>query len=117
MPDFAYTTVPAKIPQLLAKIRDVGVPQKATANWLKTVGFTSSNDSSLIPVLGQINFVDSSNVPTSGWHNYRGLKHAEVLANSIKKGYSNLFDIYADANSRTQSEVASVFTNASTAGR
>jgi len=48
MADFTYTTVPGKIKQLLAKIREVGVPQKVTVQWLKTVGFKSSNDASLI---------------------------------------------------------------------
>jgi hypothetical protein len=64
MADFTYTTVPGKIKQLLTKIREVGVPQKVTVQWLKTVGFKSSNDTSLIGVLKFIGFIDASGVPT-----------------------------------------------------
>ena len=117
MPDFAYTTVPGKIPTLFLKIRDVGIPSKVSANWLKIVGFTSSNDSSLLTVLKQIGFIDGSSAPTSAWNEYRSAKHAEVLARQIKQGYASLFEVYADANSRTQAEVENVFMSKSTAGK
>lgn len=71
MADFTYTTVPGKIKALLAKIREMGVPQKVTVQWLKTVGFKSSNDASLIGVLKFIGLTDSSGVPTSKWTQYR----------------------------------------------
>lgn len=48
MNDVVYTTVPGKIPELLSKIKQTGVPPKVTNAWLKTIGFTSSNDGSLI---------------------------------------------------------------------
>ena len=54
MTDFAYTTVPGKIKHLLAKIREVGVPTKASTRWLKSIGFTSSNDSGLLSVLNSL---------------------------------------------------------------
>jgi len=60
VPDFTYTTVPGKIKPLLAKIREVGIPSKAASQWLKTIGFTSSNDASLLGVLKLIGLVDSS---------------------------------------------------------
>ncbi len=51
MGDFVYTTVPGKIKPLLTKIRDVGIPAKVGSEWLKVIGYTSSNDRSLIGVL------------------------------------------------------------------
>jgi hypothetical protein len=36
---------------LLDKIRTVGVPPKVSGSWLKSIGFTSSNDATLIGVL------------------------------------------------------------------
>jgi hypothetical protein len=41
MAEFVYTTVPGKIKPLLTKIREVGVPSKATVQWLKSIGFKS----------------------------------------------------------------------------
>src|SRR5688572_18195737 len=72
MADFPYTTVPGKIGTLFAKIREVGVPQKVTQQWLKSVGFKSSNDASLVGVLKYIGFIDGSAVPTLKWTQYRG---------------------------------------------
>jgi len=51
MPEYAYTTVTGKIKPLLEKIRTVGVPPKVTEAWLKSLGFKSTNDRTLIGVL------------------------------------------------------------------
>lgn len=101
MADFAYTTVPAKLPALLGKIREVGLPAKATVQWLKTIGFTSSNDSSMLKVLEQIGFVDSSRVPGEPWQKYRGGDYKRVLGNAIRSGYRELYETYSDAHARS----------------
>ena len=60
MADFEYTTVPGKLEALLTKIRDIGVPAKAANQWLKSIGFTSSNDSSLLKMPKFIGLADQS---------------------------------------------------------
>ena len=60
MVDYAYTVVTGKIKDLLAKVRTTGRPAKFTQAHLKTLGFTSSNDTSLIGVLKFIGFIDSN---------------------------------------------------------
>jgi hypothetical protein len=117
MADFTYTTVPGKINALLAKIREVGVPQKVTVQWLKTVGFKSSNDASLIGVLKFIGLTDSSGVPTSKWTHYRGANHKHVLGEAIREGYADLFAVYPDANQRSQADVDHVFSTSSSGGK
>lgn len=117
MADFAYTTVPGKLKSLLTKIREVGVPPKVTVQWLKTVGFKSSNDPSLIGVLKFIGFTDSSGVPTSKWTQYRGANHKQVLGEAIREGYQDLFAVYPDANQRNQADLEHVFTTSSSGGK
>lgn len=116
MADFSYTTVPGKLTGLMEKIRSAGVPTKASGQWLKSIGFTSSNDASLVGVLKQIGFVDGSGVPTDVWKKYRGTNHKHVLADAIRTGYSALFSVYEDADSRSQQELENVFRSTSTAG-
>lgn len=101
MGEFAYTTVPGKIKSLLDKIRVVGVPPKVTVQWLKTIGFTSSNDKTLIGVLKQAELIDASGVPTSTWTAFRGGKHKSVLGDAIRKGYADLYAVYPDAHCRS----------------
>lgn len=117
MADYVYTTVPGKIKRLLGKIREVGVPSKVTNQWLKTIGFTSSNDGSLIGVLKYINFIDQSGVPTDRWNQFRGGKSAKVLGDAVQAAYANLFAVYPDAQQRSNPELENVFSTSSKGGK
>jgi hypothetical protein len=97
-------------------VRTVGVPPKVTAAWLKTIGFTSSNDSSLIGVLKFIGFIDGSNIPTSQWNAYRGANYRSVLGDAIRTGYADLFAVYPDANAQSTTELSHVFSTSSSGG-
>lgn len=117
MVDFQYTTVPGKIQPLLARIREVGVPPKATSQWLRTIGYTSSNDASLLGVLKFIGFIDASGVPTSRWSQYRGANHKKVLGEAVRQGYAELFAVYPDAWQRSTGDLEHVFSTSSSGGR
>ncbi|MGV3550455.1 DUF5343 domain-containing protein [Rhizobium sp.] len=116
MADYPYTTVPGKIKNVLAKVRDVGVPAKANTNWLKTIGFTSSNDKSLLSVIKYIGLTDGQSTPTTTWKSYRGVDHKKVLAEAVRAGYADLFNVYEDANSRPLADIENVFKTSSSAG-
>lgn len=116
MVDYAYTTVTGKIKGLFGKVRTVGVPPKVTGAWLKTIGFTSSNDSTLVGVLRFIGFTDANGIPTPVWNEYRGANYRTVLGDAIRKGYSDLFAVYPDAFARSNTELTHVFSTSSSAG-
>lgn len=113
----AYTTVPGRLPDLLRKIREIGVPPKATSGWLQSLGFTSSNDRSLLAPLRQIGFIDASGTPTPAWKQYRGGDHKAVLGRAIKKGYEQLYTMYPNAHERSPEELAHFFTSQSDTGK
>ena len=117
MGDFQYTTVPAKLASMLDKLRAVGVPSKAHNPWLKSIGFKSSNDGSLLPILKFIGFADSNGQPTTAWKEYRGKNHGVVLAAGIKKGYSELFETYPEAWKCSKEDLVHFFSTKSTAGQ
>ena len=117
MSDYVYTTVPGKISRLLQKIREVGIPPKAHQQWLKSIGFTSSNDTSLLGVLKQVGLIDPSGIPTPVWNQYRGADHKAVLGRAIKIGYADLFAVYPDADRRTATDLEHVFSTSSSAGK
>ncbi|WP_147675799.1 DUF5343 domain-containing protein [Xanthomonas massiliensis] len=117
MSEFSYTTVPGKIKPLLEKIRSVGIPKKATVQWLKTIGFTSSNDKTLLGILKTVSLIDASGIPTSTWSAYRGASHRAVLGQTIQTGYAELFAVYADAWDRPNSELEHVFATSTSAGK
>jgi hypothetical protein len=117
MGDFTYTTVPGKIKGILDKVRQVGVPPKATIQWLKVIGFTSSNDASILSVFKAVGLTDQSGVPTSTWTAYRGAHHKRVLGDAIRAGYAELFAVYPDAWQRSNADLEHVFSTSSTAGK
>lgn len=117
MADVIYTTVPGKIKPLLSKIKSVGVPAKVTTAWLKSIGFTSSNDPSLIGVLKLVGLIDGSQVPADRWQKFRGAKGATVLGEGIRSGYSELYGVYPDAHLQPNSALEHVFNTSSKAGR
>ena len=117
MSDVVYTTVPGKISTLLSKIRQVGVPPKVTNAWLKTIGFTSSNDSTLVGILRVAGLIDSNGVPTERWGQFRGARGKVVLGEGIRQGYSELFAVYPDAHSRPNTDLEHVFSSSSRAGK
>lgn len=112
-----YTVVTGKLPELLKKIRQTGVPPKATVAWLKTLGFTSSNDTTLLRVLRYIGFIDSSGGPTPAWKEYRGRDHKAVLGRAIKTGYQELYSVYPDAHEQSNSDLSHVFSTRTTSGK
>lgn len=113
---YPYTPVTAKLKSLLQKVRTTGIPQKLTAAHLKTLGFSSSNDPSMIGVLRFIGFVDASGIPTPLWNEYRGQDHRKVLGRAVKTGYAELFALYPQANSSSVADLTSVFATSSTGG-
>ena len=117
MPEYAYTTVTGKIKPLLEKIRTVGVPPKVTEAWLKTLGFKSTNDRTLIGVLKFIGLIDQTGIPTARWSAYRGANHKTVLGEAIRSGYADLYAVYPDAHTRSSTDLQHVFSTSSSAGQ
>lgn len=116
MAEVVYTTVPGKIQSLLTKIKSNGVPKKVDTIWLKAIGFTSSNDKSLLPVLRFIDFTDGAKAPTERWRKFRAGGGETVLGEAIRLGYQDLYEIYDDAHEQSVSDIANVFKTKSSAG-
>lgn len=116
MADFPYTQVTGKLSSLLSKIRTTGVPAKVNGPWLKSIGFTSSNDATLTGVVKFIGLTDSSGVPTQVWKDYRGANYKVVLGDAIRKGYAELYNIYPDAHQRSNTDLTHVFSTSSNGG-
>ncbi len=116
MAEYKYTSASGKIPDLLKKIKQTGIPSKVSSDWLKTVGYKSSNDRSLIGVLKFVDFVDSSGTPTEVWKNFRGADGKDILGNALKSSYSELFSMYPDACERKDTELEDFFRTKTTGG-
>ncbi len=111
---FAYTTVPGKLRQLLVKIPTLGKPGKVTTAWLKSVGFTSSNDPTILPVLRFVGLLDKSS-PTTTWDALRGNDKVS-FASAVRAAYAELFAIYPDADRKDAEALRNFFRTNSSGG-
>ena len=108
----AYTVYPAKIKTYFDKFQEVGIPDKVDRKWLASLGFKGGNDYYIIRVLQALEFIDDSNVPTELWKRYKDTIIApKVLAEGIRKGYSDLFDVYKDADKRDREALYAYFSS------
>lgn len=117
MGEYPYATVTGKLEALLKKIPDLGQPDLVDAKWLKQVGFGAANDTTILRVLVFVGLIDESGKPTKRWVAYRSKAAAgKVLGAAISDAYSDLFDTYSDAHTRTTEELASYFSTKTTGG-
>ena len=117
MPEFPYVAVPNKLKSFLEDIKLLGIPENVSGSWLKTVGYTSSNDTSIPKVMEFVDFIDSSRKPTEKWRLFRDDKSSGfVLADAIKEGYSTLYQVYPDAHQRSEADLMNFFRTHTEAG-
>ncbi|TET14646.1 MAG: hypothetical protein E3J81_06260, partial [Dehalococcoidia bacterium] len=110
MADYAYVMVTGKLRKFMNRIPEVGVPRKVTTEYLASLGFKSSNERAIIPLLKFIGFLDDSGAPTNDYKIYRDtMKGPSVLGRAIKQSYSELFDIHPDAQSKDTEALRNFF--------
>lgn len=117
MAEFPYTPSPASLKRLFEHIQSAKAPEKVTIKYLKSAGFTSSNDQYLSPILKFIGFLDGTGIPGDSWRAYRApAKAKRVLAEAIRRGYKPLFDMYADAFRKDKEALRNFFSTHTNVG-
>lgn len=82
------------LPSIFNKIIEGTAPDKFTVAHLKSIGFKSSNDQGIIPLLKDMGFLSSDGSPTQRYHAYRDRSNSKiVLGESLHEAYSDLFHI------------------------
>jgi hypothetical protein len=82
------------VSKILDKIIEGTPPSKFTQAHLKSLGFSSSGDRGILPILKTIGFLTSDGTPTERYKAYRDKsKSKEVLGIALKETYASLFQI------------------------
>ena len=108
---YTYAVKTGSLREYLQKLKskELGVPDKINREYLKSIGYTSSNDFPIIRVLQSINFIDKSDVPTQNLKDFRTEKSGITMASALKKTYEELFKIYPQPQDRTREELENFF--------
>jgi hypothetical protein len=108
---YTYAVKVGSLKEYLTKLKskELGVPDKINREYLKSIGYTSSNDFPIIRVLQSIDFIDKSDVPTQNLKDFRTEKSRQVMTSALKKTYEELFKIYPAPQKRTREELENFF--------
>ena len=115
--DLPYMPSVVNVGNILEKIRGAGTPPKFTHDFLKaTLGFTSSNDRSMIKVLRALGFIAVDSTPTQRYNDFKGDQGAKVLAAGLREGWSALFMSDRKVNEKSVSQIQAIVKSITGAG-
>jgi hypothetical protein len=92
----AYVQVYGKLGEVFNKLAQAQAPEKFTVQYLKDLGFGSSNYRALIPLLKGLGFLSVDGLPTQRYHEYRNSALSKrVMGAAIRDSYGDIFTISA----------------------
>ena len=104
LPD-SYTVKPGAIPAYFEAMLNAEAPERFTTNFLESLEFKSTNDRLFINVLKELGFIDTDGIPKDRYYHFLDREEsARVVANGVKKAYSNLFAINKSAHNLSTEE-------------
>ena len=113
----AYLTTTKNLTGILEQIQKGGVPPKFTYAHLKQLGFPSSADRPVIPVLKALGFLDEAGVPQERYRRFKDASNAKsVMAEGIREAYADVFAIDENANALGLDKLRGIFARLSGKG-
>lgn len=102
----SYMKSVKNLSSILSAIINAQAPDKFTHKYLSDLGFPSSNDRSVLPLLKGLGFLDDANAPTQVYFDYLDEDNAPfVLAQAIREAYSDLFQVNNKAYEMSPTDV------------
>jgi hypothetical protein len=93
----AYVNVYGQLGEVFNRIAEGQAPEKFTVQYLKDLGFTSSNYRAVISLLKALGFLTPEGTPTSRYLDYRNTSRSRrVMGEAVREAYSDLFTIKAN---------------------
>jgi hypothetical protein len=88
--------------RILDKIQNAGVPEVFNIDFLRDLGFTSSNDRPVIKLFKYIGLLDASGRPQTAYRQFVDhTKAKKVLAARLRAAFDDLYLSDRDAHTRT----------------
>jgi hypothetical protein len=107
MPDsYPYIVSNNKIEPILKKIRSAAKPTKFTNEFLKQLGFLSSNDRAIISILRGLGFITDEGAPTEYFDRLKdSVDWQFALGERMKELYKDIFNIDTEIHKSTDQEI------------
>lgn len=102
----SYLISSKKVREMFQAFQSAQAPKRFTFGFLESLGYKSTNDRLIIPVLKSLAFLNASGEPTDRYFRFLDQTQApRVLAESIREAYSDLFQVNRKANELSQAEI------------
>jgi hypothetical protein len=103
------------VPSILEAIQRAGVPPKFTYDFFsKQLGFTSSSDRPIIPLLKALKFIDDSGVPLDRYKRFKDKSEAgPALAEGLRDAYADIFASDQAAQNLRTEDLTGIFARVS----
>ncbi len=89
-----YLVSAKNLPSIMSRIVEGAAPSKFSQDHLRGIGFNSSNDRAVIPLLKAIGFLSSDGTPAERYHAYRDRSRSKaVMAEALREAYRDIFTI------------------------
>jgi len=110
---YPYTLKPSTLEDFLRNVPDRPEPSRVTHSYLRSLGYTSSHDFKIIPILKFIHFIDSNGNPNESFKNYRDTKKSKpIMAQALKESYSGLFELFSNPCAAKREDLENFFRTA-----
>lgn len=98
------------VPAILTKMQNAGVPDAFGHDFLRDLGFTSSNDRGVIKILKYLGMLDASGKPTTAYREFTNhTKSKFILADRLRATYDDLYLTDKKAHDQTAEELKGWF--------
>lgn len=101
-----YLTSQKNLGPIFDAMRNAQAPKQFSRRFLESLGFKGSADRLVIGVLKSIGFLDDKGQPTQRYFRYLDASQSKVvLAEGIREGYGDLFEINVNAQTLSKTEI------------
>lgn len=92
MVDYPYILKPSSAEDFLKRMHERPEPRAVSQAYLDSLGYKSSNDRQIIPMLKFVNFLASNGAPDDNFRSFRDTsKQRAVMAQALVTSYEDLF--------------------------
>ena len=105
-----YMANTKNLPKIMHQIIAGTAPKKFTIAHLKSLGFKSSHDLAVIPLLKDLKFLSPDGTPLQRYHDYRDSSRSrQVLGEALREAYEDLFQINEELGEKDRDAVKGRF--------
>ena len=106
MTEYPYMISNNKISQIIGSLQSAAKPPKFSQDFLKKMGYTSTNDRAIIPLFKCLGLLTDDSIPTKYFDQLREkANYKKILATRIRELYSELFTINVEIHKDNEENI------------